>query len=151
MTEQVKLACTISSTNPVAESSIVAKIGLEIWLDDTQIYNTDHVNEPVNFVHEFADTDSEHQLRFVMKNKTHDHTTIDEAGNILSDCRICINNLSFDEINLDQIFIEQAVYEHNFNGTANTVKDQFYGEMGCNGTLTLAFTTPVYLWLLENM
>ena len=145
MTDQVQLACTISSTNPTAA------VGLEIWLDSRQIYNTEHVADPVNFVHEFADSNSEHQLRFVMKNKTHDHTTIDADGNILTDCRICINNLSFDEINLGQIFIEKSIYEHNFNGTADIVQDQFYGEMGCNGTVTLAFTTPIYLWLLENM
>jgi hypothetical protein len=145
MTDQVQLACTISSTDPTAT------IGLEIWLDDTQIYNTEHVADPVNFAHEFADTDSEHQLRFVMKNKTHDHTKIDEAGNILSDCRICIEKLNFDEIDLQQIFIEQAVYDHDFNGTAAPIKDQFFGEMGCNGIVTLAFTTPIYLWLLENM
>ena len=145
MTEQVQLACTISSTNPTAA------VGLEIWIDDTQIYNTEHVAEPINFVHDFEGPDGEHHVRFVMKNKTPDHTTIDEECNILSDCRISVNDVSFDEIKLGQIFIEQAVYEHNFNGTADPVKDQFYGEMGCNGTVTLAFTTPVYLWLLENM
>jgi hypothetical protein len=145
MTDKVQLTCNVSSTDPTA------KIGLEIWLDDTQIYNTEHVAEPVNFVHEFTDTEGDHQLRFVMKNKTPNHTTIDEAGNILTDCRVCIGNLSFDGIDLRQIFIEKSVYEHNFNGTADTVQDKFYGEMGCNGTVTLAFTTPVYLWLLENM
>lgn len=145
MSDQVQLACAISSTNPTDA------VGLEIWIDNTQIYNTDHVADPVNFTHEFADTEGKHQLRFVMKNKTHDHTTIDDAGNILTDCRICIGKLSFDNIDLGQIFIEQAVYEHNFNGTADPIKDQFYGEMGCNGTVTLAFTTPIYLWLLENM
>jgi len=145
MTNQVTLACTVSSTDPDA------KIGLEIWLDDTQVYNTEHVADPVNFVYEFADTDGEHQLRFVMKNKTPDHTTIDADGNILTDCRICINKLSFDGIDLGQIFIEKSVYEHNFNGTADTVQDKFYGEIGCNGTVTLAFTTPVYLWFLENI
>ena len=145
MTDKVQLACTVSSTDPTAT------IGLEIWLNDTQIYNTEHVADPINFVHEFADTDGKHQLRFVMKNKTEAHTTIDKEGNILTDCRICVNNLSFDEIDLGHTFITLAVYEHNFNGAADTVQDKFYGEMGCNGTVTLAFTTPVYLWLLENM
>jgi hypothetical protein len=145
MTDKVQLACTISSTD------FKAKIGLEIWLDDTQIYDTKHVDQPINFVHEFADTDGEHQLQFVMKNKTLDHTTIDADGTILTDCRICIRNLSFDEIQLRQIFIDHAVYKHDFNGTADTIQDKFYGEMGCNGTVTLAFTTPIYLWLLENM
>ena len=145
MTNKVQLACTISGTD------LKAKIGLEIWLDDAQIYDTKHVDEPINFVHEFADTDGELQLRFVMKNKTPDHTTIDADGTILTDCRVCIGNLSFDGIDLRQIFIDRAVYEHNFNGTADPIKDKFYGEMGCNGTVTLAFTTPVYLWILENM
>jgi hypothetical protein len=145
MTDQVQLACTVSSTNPTAA------VGLEIWLDDAQIYNTEHVADPVNFAHEFADTDGEHQLRFVMKNKNETHTIVDKEGNIMSDCCICISNISFDEIPLGQTFVNQAIYEHNFNGTADTVQDKFYGEMGCNGTVTLAFTTPVYLWLLENM
>jgi hypothetical protein len=145
MTDQVQLTCSISSTNSNA------KIGLEIWLDDTQIYNTEHVAEIINFIHKFDDIEGDHRLRFVMKNKTEEHTTVDESGDILTDCRICISDLSFDEIKLGLIFIEQAVYEHNFNGTADTVQDKFYGEMGCNGTVTLEFTTPIYLWFLENM
>ena len=145
MTDKVQLTCNVSSTDPTA------KIGLEIWLDDTQIYNTEHVADPVNFAHELADTEGDRQLRFIMKNKTPKHTTIDTDGNILTDCRVCIGNLSFDGIDLRQIFIEKSVYEHNFNDTADTVQNKFYGEMGCNVTVSLAFTTPVYLWLLENM
>ncbi len=145
MTDQVTLACTISSSDPTA------KIGLEIWLEDIQIYNTEHVVDPVNFVHELADTEGNHQLQFVMKNKTETHTIVDKEGNILSDCCICVSDISFDEIQLGQIFVDRAVYEHNFNGTADAVQDKFYGEMGCNGTVTLEFTTPIYLWFLEHM
>ena len=145
MTEQVQLACRISATNPANS------VGLEIWLDDTQIYNTEHVVDPVNYTHEFADTDGEHQLRFVMKNKTAEHTQIDSNGNIVTDSCICIENLSFDQIELGQVFIDQTVYEHDFNGTADAIQDKFFGIMGCNGTVSLTFTCPIYLWLLENM
>jgi len=145
MADQIQLACIVSSLDPTA------KIGLEIWVDDTQIYNTEHVADTVNFTHDFEDAVGDRQLQFLMKNKTQDHTTIDKLGNILTDCRLCIEKLSFDEIDLRQIFIEQAVYEHNRNGTTDKVQEKFYGEMGCNGTVTLTFTTPVYLWLLENM
>jgi hypothetical protein len=86
-----------------------------------------------------------------MKNKTTEHTQIDADGNILTDSCICIENLSFDQIALGQMFIDQAVYEHDFNGTADAIKDKFFGIMGCNGTVTLSFTCPIYLWLLENM
>jgi hypothetical protein len=145
MTDQVQLTCRISTTNPDRP------VGIEIWLDDNQIYNCEQVTETVDFAHDFADTDADHRLRFVMKNKTAEHTTIDADGTILTDSCICINDLCFDQIKLGQIFIDQAVYEHDFNGTGDAIQDEFYGTMGCNGTVSLAFTTPVYLWLLENM
>ena len=49
------------------------------------------------------------------------------------------------------MLVEQAVYTHDFNGTQPEIEDTFFGEMGCNGTVSLRFTTPIYLWLLENM
>jgi hypothetical protein len=145
MTELVQLACRISSTNPADP------VGLEIWLDNTQLYNSEQVTDTVNFTHDFADSDADHHLRFVMKNKTAEHTQVDSDGNILTDSCICIENLSFDQIELGQIVTDQAVYNHDFNGTADAVQDKFFGIMGCNGTVTLSFTTPIYLWLLENM
>jgi len=145
MSEQVQLACRISATDPANP------VGLEIWLDDSQIYNSEQVTEAVDFAYDFADTDSDHQLRFVMKNKTSEHTTVDADGNILTDSCISIENLSFDQIELGQIVTDQAVYEHNFNGTADDIQDIFFGIMGCNGTVSLTFTCPIYLWLLENM
>ena len=42
-------------------------------------------------------------------------------------------------------------FQHDFNGTQPEIKDTFFGEMGCNGTVSLRFTTPIYLWLLEHM
>jgi len=145
MTDQVQIACRITNTDPTA------RLGLEIWLDHDQIYNSEHVSDAVDFGHMFDDVDGNHVLRFVMKNKTHKHTQVDSDGNIVKDSCVCIENLSFDEIELGQIFIDQAVYDHDFNGTGDPIKDKFYGTMGCNGTVSLAFTTPIYLWLLENM
>ena len=97
------------------------------------------------------DADADHQLTFCLSQKTTAHTTIDGSGNIVSDVVVEIKDLCFDEIPLAQIFIEHAVYEHDFNGTGQLVKDKFYGTMGCNGTVALKFTTPIYLWFLEHM
>lgn len=94
---------------------------------------------------------ADHELRFVMKNKTQEHTTVDEHGSIVKDARLTISNVTFDEIPLEQIFFEQAVYTHDFNGTQAETTNKFYGEMGCNGTVSLKFSTPIYLWLLEHM
>jgi hypothetical protein len=49
------------------------------------------------------------------------------------------------------LFSEKCVYTHNFNDTQPEIQDTFHGIAGCNGTISLQFNTPVYLWLLENM
>ena len=144
MSDTVKITCTVSTSN------LLAKIGLEVWLDDQQLFDTNHVNNQ-QLEWSISEDDADHELRFVMKNKTTDHTQLDEHGKIIQDSRITIQNLCFDEIALGQVFVDHAEYTHDFNGTKDSVTEKFYGEMGCNGTVSLKFTTPIYLWLLENM
>ena len=101
---------------------------------------------------EFDDADDEsHVLEFVLSGKTIEHTKITDQGEITSDVRVRIQDIAFDDIEIDQIVSELAEYHHNFNSTQPSIVDRFYGEMGCNGTVRLEFTTPIYLWLLENM
>ncbi len=101
---------------------------------------------------EFDDADDEsHVLTFVLSGKLPEHTQITEQGEIISDVTVRIEDIAFDDIVIDQIFSELAEYHHDFNGTQPAIIDRFYGEMGCNGTVRLEFTTPIYLWLLENM
>jgi hypothetical protein len=87
----------------------------------------------------------------VLKNKTQDHTTVDEHGNIVSDAVLSIANMSVDEIKLGHMFFEQTCYHHDTNGSQLFIKDKFFGSMGCNGHVSMKFSTPLYLWLLENM
>jgi hypothetical protein len=141
-----KISCTVGTSDPTAV------LGIEVWLDKSIILDTDHVTHevlPLEF--DVDDNDSAHELRFVLKNKTQEHTRVDEDGNIVSDATLTISNLAFEEIELNQIFYNQAVYTHDFNGTGSETNDKFYGTMGCNGTVSLKFSTPIYLWLLESM
>ncbi len=101
---------------------------------------------------EFEDADDQtHVLEFILSGKIPEHTRITDQGEITSDVTIQIRDISFDDIAIDQIFSELAEYHHNFNGSQPAIVDRFYGEIGCNGTVRLEFTTPIYLWLLENM
>jgi len=101
---------------------------------------------------EFEDTDDEtHVLEFVLSGKTSEHTQITEHGEIVSDVTVQIKDIAFDDIMIDQIFSELAQYHHDFNGSQAALVDRFFGTMGCNGKVRLEFTTPIYLWLLENM
>jgi len=141
----VKFSCV------VAPGDTATPLGCEIWIDDACVFDQDHVNEPTVVAHEFSDDDGEHSFRITLKNKLPEHTQIDDQGNILSDALLSVTEITFDEIDCTQIVQELAVYRHNLNGTAPEIEGRFFSDMGCNGTVELKFTTPVYLWLLESM
>ena len=143
---------TVTITFNLATTDATALLGFEAWIDERKFLDLDHVKETQSVTVELADQDDvEHELRLVLKNKTTAHTQVDEHGNIVADARLVITDLAFDEIRLGHMLIEQAVYTHEFNGHGKYSKEKFYGEMGCNGTVILKFTTPMYLWLLEHM
>lgn len=141
----MNISCKISS------SDFSVPLGLEIWINDLLIFNIDHVKEIIDVDHEISDDEAEHELRFILKNKISAHTQIDENGNITKDAVITVSDLKFEDIELGQLFYDLTVYEHDFNGNGATIQDKFHGSLGCNGTVTLKFNTPIYLWLLENM
>ena len=141
----------ITITFDLTSSDYAAALGFEVLLDDVSLLSIDHVNEPTPVSLEILDNEGEHEFKFVMKNKTSEHTVIDANGNITKDAMLSIANIAFDDIKLGQVFVEQSVYHHSFNGSQAPVEDKFYGDMGCNGHVSLPFTTPFYLWLLENM
>lgn len=126
-------------------------LGTEVWVDNICVINVEHVDRIVHFLHEVSDDDGEHELRIVMKHKITEHTELDNTGNIVRDVMLTISDIKFDDIDCGKIFFEKSIYTHDFNGSQPTVHDQFFGSMGCNGTVSLKFTTPLYLWLLENM
>ena len=143
---------TVCITFNLATTDATAELGFEAWIDDRKFLDVDHVKETQTVTVELEDQDdAEHELRLVLKNKTAEHTQVDEQGNIITDARLIITDVTFDEIKLGYMLVEKAVYTHDFNGNGAMTQDKFYGELGCNGTVSLKFATPVYLWLLEHM
>jgi hypothetical protein len=145
MKNVTKFSCLLNTNSPATP------LGLEIWLDQTQIFNSDHVKDQVEFTHEFEELDGNHELKFVMKNKTAEHTTLNRHNEIIEDAVLNISKFSFDDIELGELVPKLAVYSHDCNGTADMSDYNFYGDMGCNGTARLEFTSPIYLWILENL
>ena len=135
----------------VGTSNADVPLGIEVWVNDQKIFDQEHVLGDNRIDYEFDDNDGDHELRFVLKNKLPEHTKVDQDGKILSDATLFVNNIRFEDVSCQQIVYELAKYQHDFNGTGAPIVDKFYGSMGCNGTVTLKFTTPIYLWLLENM
>ena len=142
---------TVKISFDIETSDAECPIGIEIWLDDTVLLSNNHVQEKIAFDYNIGDDDGEHELRVVLTGKTADHTKVDEAGNIVKDATLQISNVVIDDIDINQLFLEKCVYTHNFNGTQPEIADTFHGVAGCNGTISFEFSTPIYLWLLENM
>jgi hypothetical protein len=144
-TDSVTLKFNVSSTN------YAVPLGIRVSIDHDIMYENTHVSAPADVQCSLSDNDGEHELTFELFGKLPEHTQIDDAGSIVSDAVLGISGIEIDEIDIDQIVQFQSVYTHDFNGTQEPVDDKFYGSMGCNGTVRLKFTTPIYLWLLENM
>lgn len=142
--EPVELKLTVSALAPGT--------ALHITLDGQTVWRGDPVTSPGEIIYNFIDDEgAEHTLILELSGKTQNHTRIDHSGNIIEDLLVLANTLTIDNINIDKQFWELAEYRHDFNGTAAPTTEKFYGTMGCNGTVTMKFTSPFYIWLLENL
>lgn len=144
MSETFQISCSLQ---PQGEP-----IGLEIWINEDLVLDRPCMTTVEEFEHQCIDLDDfQYCLKFVLKNKQSHHTVVDTNNNIVSDSTISIKNVCLDEVNVDQLLYKSAKYHHNYNGNGEDTVEKFYGTMGCNGTVTFEFQTPMYLWLLENM
>jgi len=144
MTSTARLSFDVSATG--------SDLRMQVTLDGQIIWDGYPKAEIQTVDHDFDDNiEQEHVLEFHMRGKQPEHTSIDPAGHIIQDRCINISNVAFDEIQLGHMFTEVAQYFHDHNGTTDPVTESFYGVMGCNGRVEMRFSTPIYLWLLENM
>lgn len=125
---------------------------LQIKLNDhTQFYKelTDHFEEisiPVDNSKESTQT-----IEIAMTGKLPDHTVLDSSGKILEDRLIEVQDVALDGIKLGELFFNRSIYSHDYNGSRTLSDNKFFGYMGCNGYVRFEFTTPIFMWLLENM
>jgi len=125
---------------------------LRVALDDQVYWQGDITTEPVIISVALDDAvEMDHQLTFTMSGKTPEDTRLDAQHQILEDKTLEIAHIAMDDIDIQSLIREHAEYTHDFNGTEQPIVDRFFGCMGCNGTVSLRFSTPVYLWLLQNM
>ncbi len=148
---------TIDISFDLTSSDHTCGLGFEVFYNNKQMLNIDHVasDTPVAFTLDAEEGDQE--LKFIMKNKTMDHTTVGENGQIVKDACLNISNFTINSaeltvpMKLGYTFLEQCKYYHDFNGSQDPVVVEFYGDMGCNGTIVFLFRSPVYIWILETV
>ena len=145
MSDTVKFKCFVSTTNPDAT------LAMEVKLNGTVVVVIPHIKQKTEISFDIPDHEAKHKLELVMSGKTHEHTKIDQDGTIVSDSLLIIDELTIDDISLQAWLPDIMAYSHDFNGTQQPVVQKFFGNMGCNGTLIFEFSTPFYLWLLEQL
>ena len=136
----------------ISPSNTEAPLGAEVWLDQQIVFDTESLTAAESVRVDIDDTvEADHVLKIVLKNKRSEHTVLDEDHNIVSDSLLLLSNFELESIDIDQLVFEHAEYCHDFNGNGAATTEKIYGAMGCNGSLSLKFSTPLYVWLLDKM
>ena len=138
-------------TGQISSSDFAQELGAEVWLNDTCIIDIAHIDQTTQWQTEIPEEPTaEYELRLVMKGKQSKHTKIDPDGTVISDPTVMFTKITVDDLDIDGFVRRLSVYNHNFNGNGEWTVAQFAGSMGCNGTVTMKFFTPIYIWYLEN-
>ncbi len=127
-------------------------IMLEVYINHINIFKTTAQQKIQTIVYDIDEDPAEHELKLVMSGKTSEHTIVDDNGQITSDIFFIINRLEFEELDTKELFCQgqRSRHRHSFNSTRPEFDDEFYGNLGCNGIVTIPFSTPIYLWLADN-
>tara|TARA_B100001564_G_C20562794_1_gene634541 strand:- start:340 stop:822 length:483 start_codon:yes stop_codon:yes gene_type:complete len=124
-----------------------------------EIRGTEDKPDLIEFDHDLEEG-KQYSLRIIRSNKSKRQTIINEKGDILKDQLLHIKNIEIDEINIGALVYE-GVYtpEYPEPWASEQIKDG--GElpktiknvtiMGHNGEWKFTFTSPFYMWLLENL
>ena len=136
----------------------------EIFVDGKSYYNgeiTSTQDNPtlIEFEAELEEN-KDCDLIINRSNKTGPQTVVNEKGDILKDQMLHIKKIEIDEIDLGSL-VFNGVYTPEYPEpwatqqaeAGNELKESFTNvtQMGHNGQWKFTFTTPFYMWLLENL
>ena len=138
-------------TGQISSTDFSKKLGAEVWLNNNCIIDIEHIEQTTQWQTEIPEEPAaEYELRLVMKGKKSEHTQIAPDGTVISDPNVMFTKITVDDLDIDSFVRKLSVYEHNYNGNGEWTTANFAGSMGCNGTVSVKFFTPIYIWYLEN-
>jgi hypothetical protein len=157
-TEKIKfkleLYATMWNKPPVAEIKINSKSYFK-----SEITSTEQDPTVVEFEEELTEG-SEYNLIIERSGKDNNQTVLNDKGEITKDQLLHIKNIEIDEIDIGALVYE-GVYTPKYpepwatqqRESGNDLKDSFKNvtQMGFNGEWKLKFSSPFYMWLLENL
>lgn len=151
--ENLKFRLTISGSYTNKAPEYVISLGGE------QII-TGKIDKPsgIKIIHEFEknlEENQEYALKVSLHNKNNQTDTIvDDNDQIVSDMLLNIEDLEIDGISLGNLLHTKSRFKFDQPQTVNGTQTHELTNcvnLGFNGTWYLDFSTPFYLWLLENL
>ena len=136
----------------------------EVLMTDKSYFNGDITGtqdkpDVIEFEHE-CEEGTEHILIIKRSGKTSKQTLVNEKGDILNDQLLEIKSIEIDEIDIGALVFE-GLYTPEYpepwatqqRASGHDLKEAFKNvtKMGHNGTWTIKFTSPFYMWLLDNL
>ena len=128
-----------------------ADISLIVTVDGQKIFNSTALQQEQIIHCTLLEYPSTHRVAIELVGKQPQHTIVDDRGNIVSDVYASVSTLEIQGIDVKPIFCAgRCCYFHSYNNPDSpTIVDEFYGDIGCNGTVNIDFFTPIYLWLAD--
>ena len=136
----------------------------EILINDkshftSDITGTEEKPDVIEFEHEFTEGEKS-ELIIKRSGKIKGQTVINKNGDVLKDQLLHIKSIEIDEIDLGALVYE-GVYTPEYpepwaaqqRESGAKLQESFKNvtAMGHNGTWQFKFTSPFYMWLLENL
>jgi len=118
---------------------------VKVKLDSVVLFQGE-ISEPVKVTHDVNLTEGNHEIEVILTNKDGRRDTVIEDGKIIKDMLVTVDSVLLDDIDLGYLITTKSSYV--------TTEGESYSNMtslGWNGSWTLPFTSPVYMWLLENL
>jgi hypothetical protein len=129
-----------------------------IWIDDTKIQDgeiTSAERQIIEFSQELSETD--HQLKIRLENKEDSDVLKDNYDDpvnfkVLNDMLLHIKDIMIDDISLGHLLWKATYYPDEKKIIDGKEIESLTGcvDLGWNGSYVISFSSPFYIWLLEN-
>ena len=151
---KIQLYATMWDRSPEVEVIVDGKTHFHDKITETE-------DEPkiIEFEHEFHEG-SDYDLVLKRTGKSNSQTVINEKGDILKDQLLHIKSIEIDEIDIGALVFE-GLYKQTYpepwatqqRESGNKLEESFKNvtQMGHDGDWRFTFTSPFYMWLLENL
>lgn len=128
-------------------------LSFKITLDDENLYDINTTEPSYDIAFEVPEDNTEHSIKFILAEKVNSHTEM--VDNVMvNSAHVEINNISINGLDITEIILANddiIKYTHNSNGYGERVTVPLDFIMGHNGVAELKFSTPIHMWLLEQL